>query len=62
MLNYTIGLEEFEPERKLYLAVPLKIYEDNFQLSFVQKAIKRFKIRLIVYDSESKKVIKWKKK
>lgn len=62
MLNYAIGIEEFEPDRKLYLAVPLKIYEDSFQLSFVQKAIKRFKIKLLVYDIESKKIIKWKKK
>ncbi|MFN8347758.1 MAG: element excision factor XisH family protein [Spirosomataceae bacterium] len=62
MLNYSIGLEDFEPDRKLYLAVPLNIYEDSFHLSFVQKAIKRFKIKLIVYDSKLKKVIRWKKK
>lgn len=62
MLNYSIGLEDFEPDRKLYLAVPSKIYEDSFHLSFVQKAIKRFKIKLIVYDSTIKKVVKWKKK
>ena len=58
--NYSLGLEDFEPNRVLYLAVPLKTYEESFHLSFVQKAIKRFKIRLIVFDVETKKIVKWK--
>jgi hypothetical protein len=60
--NYSINLEDFEPNRKLFLAVPLKIYTDSFHLSFVQKAIKRFKIKLIIFDAESKKIVKWNKK
>ncbi len=60
--NYTINMEDFEPDRKLYLAVPLKIYNDSFHLSFVQKAIKRFRMRLIIFDAETKKIVKWTKK
>ena len=59
-LNYSMGMEEFDPNRKLYLAVPIKTYEDNFQLSFVKKAIRRFKIRLIIYDNVNEKIVKWK--
>lgn len=58
--NYSLGLEDFEPKRILYLAVPLKTYQDSFHLSFVQKAIKRFKIKLIIFDTETKKLVKWK--
>ena len=61
-LNYSIGLEEFEPDRKLYLAVPKKVFQEYFHLSFVEKAIKRFKMKLIIYEPNSLKIIKWKKK
>jgi XisH protein len=60
--NYSINLEDFEPNRKLFLAIPLKTYIDSFHLSFVQKAIKRFKIKLIIFDAESKKIVKWNRK
>jgi XisH protein len=62
MLNYSLGIEEFEPARILYLAVPQKIYEEYFHLSFVQKAIKRFKVRLLIFDDQSFNIIKWKTK
>jgi hypothetical protein len=60
--NYSLNMEDFEPNRKLYLAVPLKIYNDSFHLSFVQKAIKRFKIKLIIFNPETKKILKWARK
>jgi XisH protein len=60
MLNYMLGIEDFEPDRLLYLAVPQKIYKDYFSLNFVQKAIKRFKIRLLIFDEETQTIIKWK--
>ncbi len=62
MLNYSLGMEDFEPDRQLYLAVPQKIYDENFHLSFIQKAIKRFKIKLLIFDDENQHIIKWKKK
>lgn len=61
-LNYSMGLEDFEPDRTLYLAVPLKIYEDSFHLSFVKKAIERYKIGIIVFNPASKTIESWKKK
>ncbi len=60
MLNYSLGIEEFEPDRELFLAVPQRIHEEYFSLSFVQKAVKRFKIRLLIFDDEIQNVIKWK--
>jgi hypothetical protein len=62
MLNYSLGMEDFEPDRQLYLAVPQKIYDESFHLSFVQKAIKRFKIQLLIFDDETQHIIQWKKK
>lgn len=61
-LNYSMGLEDFEPDRTLYLAVPLKIYEDSFHLSFVKKAVERYKIGIIVFNPVSKTIESWNKK
>jgi hypothetical protein len=40
-LNYQIMLEVHEPDRSLYLAVPLDAYETFFQTRFAQTAIAR---------------------
>jgi hypothetical protein len=61
-LNYSIGIEEFDPQRTLYLAVPVKVYNEYFHLSFVAKAIKRYKLKLLIYEPENEKIITWKKK
>ncbi|XWK88275.1 MAG: XisH family protein [Phormidium sp.] len=50
-LNYRIMLEENEPDRQLYLAVPLETYETFFQSRLAQIAVQRHQISLIVYDS-----------
>ena len=59
-LNYSIGLEETEPDRILYLAVPLKVYQDSFHLSFVKKAMRRVKMKLLIFENE--KIVQWKKR
>ncbi|MFN0036689.1 MAG: element excision factor XisH family protein [Saprospiraceae bacterium] len=59
-LNYSIGLDDFDSERILYVAVPLKVYEESFHLSFVKKAIRRVKMKIIVFDPATKSVVLWK--
>ncbi len=58
-LNYCQALEEVEPERLIYLAVPSETYLDFFQLSFVQHAIQRYQIRLIIYDPKREEIRQW---
>ena len=59
-INYRYGLEELEPERIPYLAVPLEVYEDFFTLPFVQKVIERSQIKLLIYDVEKEEIYAWK--
>lgn len=59
-LNYRIALEEKEPERQLYLAVPLDIYYSFFELRFIQTVIKRLQINLIIYDPIEEAIVEWK--
>jgi hypothetical protein len=58
-VNYRIMLEELEPDRDLYLAVPDVIYETFFQSEFSQAVIQKQSIKLIVYDPEVGVIKKW---
>ncbi len=59
-MNYRVALEEQQPERILYLAVPIGVYRKFFQLPFVQTVIQRFDITLIVYDPVEEVILEWK--
>jgi hypothetical protein len=58
-LNYLQALEEKEPERTLYLAVPSETYSDFFQIPFIQKSLKRHDVNLIIYDPIKEEIKEW---
>lgn len=58
-LSYLFLLQEEHPERKLYLAIPESTYNDFMDVSFYQKKIKLHNISLIIYNQNSKKIVKW---
>lgn len=58
-LNYRIMLEENDPQRQLFLAVPVDIYQTFFQSRFAQVAIKRHQLALIVYDPIEEEIVTW---
>lgn len=59
-LNYKQALEEQDPLRELYLAVPLDTYDEFFTLPFVHEAVQRHHLKLIIYDSEEEVIVQWK--
>lgn len=58
-LNYRHALLKKEPERILYLAVPLEIYEAFFTLQFVREIVELYQLKLILYDARKEVIIKW---
>ncbi len=58
-LNYRIMLEVNEPDRLLYLAVPLEAYQTFFQSRLAQMAIKRHQLKLIVYEPVTEEIVQW---
>lgn len=58
-LNYVQALEDKEPDRILYLAVPLETYSDFFQIPFVQKSLKRHGVNLVIYDPIKEEIKEW---
>ena len=58
-LDYEQALEEKHPERVLYLAVPEDIYDTFFRLQFIQAAIRRHQLKLVIYEQEQEVIVRW---
>lgn len=59
LLNYRLVLRRQEPERILFLAVPVDIYESFFKLEFTQAAITDYQLKIIVYNIEEEAIDQW---
>ncbi|MBW4488925.1 MAG: XisH family protein [Trichocoleus desertorum ATA4-8-CV12] len=59
-INYRYALAEHDPERILYLAVPVETYDEFFALPFVQTVIQGSEIHLLIYDAEQEEIVAWK--
>ncbi len=57
--NYRMSLEELEPDRAIWLAIPVLAWNDFFQRPFIQKAIQRHKIELIIFEPENQTILQW---
>ncbi|MEH2062275.1 MAG: XisH family protein [Nostoc sp.] len=58
-INYRGALRRRQPERILYLAVPLTTYKTFFQLDFPQAMIGENQVKMIIYDVEQEVIFKW---
>ncbi|MBC6475189.1 MAG: XisH family protein [Hormoscilla sp. GM102CHS1] len=58
-LNYRQALEEQEPERLVYLAIPVDTYKDFFQLPFIQRSLGSNHVKLITYDPKQEEIKQW---
>jgi XisH protein len=57
--NYRVLLEEIEPERMVYLAIPENIFQELFELQFARLIRERTSLRLIVFSHQTEEVIQW---
>lgn len=58
-IDYREGLTHIEPERWLFLAVPVIAYQSFFQLPFGQYMIQQYQLKLIVYHPEKEVIVQW---
>ena len=56
---YFYALEDCEPERVLFLAVPLSFYNRFFNDVFFVKLIKRANLKILIFDEKDKNVDSW---
>lgn len=59
-LNYRLALQMSEPDRILYLAVPVDTFESFFQERFTQEAVKLYQVKLVSYDPLQEVIVEWK--
>ncbi len=61
-LDYIEALNETEPERELYLAIPQEAYNHRvFQGRFIQKRLKNENVKLLIFNPLDNIIIEWKK-
>ncbi len=58
-IDYRSALEDEEPDRELYLAVPTDTYASFFQLPFAQRVITRNQIAVVVFDVTQEVLVEW---
>ena len=58
---YALLLEEQEPERIPYLAMPQDAYEDLIREPIVQTFLDRHRVKLIIFDIQNPIIHAWKK-
>jgi len=58
-INYRTALNEKQPERILYLAIPEDIYKSFFILPFVQKVLKENHIKYFTYETNKESILQW---
>lgn len=54
-----VALEQQDPHRALYLAVPLDTYSTFFVQPLTQTIVQRYGLQILVYDPETEEVIEW---
>ncbi|BAU10322.1 hypothetical protein LEP3755_08060 [Leptolyngbya sp. NIES-3755] len=58
-LKYQLALEETDPDRKLYLAIPDDVAQSFFSLELPRRLVERYGVRLIVYQPETEVIVRW---
>jgi hypothetical protein len=58
-LNYRLALQMSEPDRILYLALPVDTYESFFHEVFVQEAVRVYQLKLMIYDPIQEAILRW---
>ena len=57
--SYLTALEEQEPDRELFVAVPDIVYDSFFQKALIQKTVRRFQMKILVFDPVEKIILQW---
>ena len=56
-LNYRVNLEQDDPERQLFLAIPQNVFETFFTTELAKRSVKRLEIKLLIFNPETEVII-----
>lgn len=60
ILNYRSALRKTHPDRILYLAITVEIYDSFFRREFVLDAVAEHQLKLLIFDSNKEEIVLWK--
>jgi len=58
-LNYRSALRLTEPERILYLAIPVDVYGEFFSRKFIQRVIGEYQLKLLIFSPDQEEIVIW---
>jgi hypothetical protein len=58
-LNYRSALKLTEPDRVLYLAIPVDVYNEFFNRKFIQRIIGEYQLKLLIFNPEREEIVIW---
>src|ERR687886_1383172 len=58
-LNYRAALRLTEPDRTLYLAVPVDVYTEFFSRRFIQRIIDEYQLKLLIFNPTQEEIVIW---
>ena len=58
-LDYALGLEEQEPERVIFLAIPERIHQKIQRIPFLLKALDRYDVNVVIFDPSTENILQW---
>jgi hypothetical protein len=57
--NYRSALRLTEPDRILYLAIPVDVYNEFFSRKFIQRIIGEYQLKLPVFNPYQEEIVIW---
>jgi XisH protein len=58
-LNYRIVVQHNDPNRKLYLAIPIEAHAQFLERDLAQQAIHTYNVALLVYNASNEVIVQW---
>ena len=58
-LDYELGLEELEPDRIIFLAIPEKVYQKIQKIPILLKALARYDVKVLIFDQTAAEIKQW---
>jgi hypothetical protein len=58
-LDYHSGIEEQEPDRMMYVAIPDKAWERILKLPFLLRMLVKYHVNTAIFDTAETKINQW---
>jgi hypothetical protein len=58
-IHYRMVLKSLQPQRMLYLGLPIKVYDRFFQSRFFRDSLEENRVSLLLVDTRLEEIVRW---